>query len=248
MPFRAAAFKTNKQWLDLWPHTSRPFFKHFIAKILKVQWYKTWKGAFCQIIYSSYLISLQTLVLCVFNFVKLVKLVCCLWCWLSLCVCVSWAGPLVLVLVLVLMGSQRTVDVHTGWGFFYFLMSLRPPGQWQASHILCKYALVRSSAGAFSPVRSPQILISQVTVVDLQPVCCCRHNRSSFTDKFLGVWGPFFAFPATAAVCFSLLLTTSVVIKFHLSLDFLFYISIAVFGFFSGRTLIYILNNCIISP
>lgn len=132
--------------------------------------------------------------------------------------------------------------------FFYFLMSLRPPGQWQASHILCKYALVRSSAGAFSPVRSPQILISQVTVVDLQPVCCCRHNRSSFTDKFLGVWGPFFAFPATAAVCFSLLLTTSVVIKFHLSLDFLFYISIAVFGFFSGRTLIYILNNCIISP
>lgn len=101
------------------------------------------------------------------------------------------------------------------------LVFVRPPRQFQASHILCKYALVRSSAGAFSPVRSPQILISQVTVVDFQPVCAADITIQASRIN-LGVGGPFFAFPATA-VSFLLLLTTfffhiSVVIKFHLYL------------------------------
>lgn len=64
-----------------------------------------------------------------------------------------------------LTGSQRTVDVHTGW------FCPPPPQQCQASHILCKYALLRSFTEAFRPVRSPQILISQVTVVGFQSVC-----------------------------------------------------------------------------
>lgn len=45
-----------------------------------------------------------------------------------------------------------------------------PPQRCQASHIRCKYALVRGSSRAFSPDRSPQILISQVTVVGFKPV------------------------------------------------------------------------------
>lgn len=48
---------------------------------------------------------------------------------------------------------------------------VRPPQHCQASHILHKYALLRSFTQAFSPVRSPQILISQVTVVGFKPVC-----------------------------------------------------------------------------
>lgn len=51
------------------------------------------------------------------------------------------------------------------------VLSAPPPQQCQASHILCKYALLRSFTGAFSPVQSPHILISQVTVVGFKPVC-----------------------------------------------------------------------------
>lgn len=87
-------------------------------------------------------------------------------------------------------------------GRTYRLVFVRPPRQCQASHILCKYALVRSSGGAFSPVRSPQILISQVTVVGFQPVCCCRHNHSSFTDKFRG-GGPFLCISCDRRVLFA---------------------------------------------
>lgn len=62
-------------------------------------------------------------------------------------------------------GALREQWTHIQAGF------VRPLLQWQASHILCKYALLRSAAEAFSPVRSLQILISQVTVVGFQPVC-----------------------------------------------------------------------------
>lgn len=57
---------------------------------------------------------------------------------------------------------------------------VRPPQQCQASHILCKYALLRSSTEAFSPVQSPQILISQVTVVGFKPVCAADTTIQAF--------------------------------------------------------------------
>lgn len=104
-------------------------------------------------------------------------------------------------------------------GRTYRLVFVRPPRQCQASHILCKYALVRSSGGAFSPVRSPQILISQVTVVGFQPVCAADITIQA-SQINLGVGSPFFAFPVTA-VCISLLLTT-----------FFLYISVAIHFFF----------------
>lgn len=51
------------------------------------------------------------------------------------------------------------------------LVFVRPLLRWQASHILCEYAPLRSAAEAFSSVRALQILISQVTVVGFKPVC-----------------------------------------------------------------------------
>lgn len=71
-------------------------------------------------------------------------------------------------------------------GRTYRLVFVCPPRQCQASHILCKYALVRSCAGAFSPVRSPQILISQVTVVGFQPVCAADITIQA-SQIYLGV-------------------------------------------------------------
>lgn len=50
----------------------------------------------------------------------------------------------------------------------------------KASHILCKYALLRSFTEAFRPVGSPQILISQVTVVGFKPVCAADITIQAF--------------------------------------------------------------------
>lgn len=55
-----------------------------------------------------------------------------------------------------------------------------PPQQSQASHILCKYALLRSFTEAFSSVQSPQILISQVTVVGFKPACAADITIQAF--------------------------------------------------------------------
>lgn len=50
----------------------------------------------------------------------------------------------------------------------------------KVSHILCKYALLRSFTEAFSLVRSPQILISQVTVAGFKPVCAADITIQAF--------------------------------------------------------------------
>lgn len=115
---------------------------------------------------------------------------------------------------MVLMGSQRTVDVHTGW-------FCPPPQQCQASHILCKYALLRSFAGAFSPVRSPQILISQVTVVGFKPVCAADITIQA---SQINLGGPFLCISCSRRVPFatsSLTFYITVLIKFPIWLDFL---------------------------
>lgn len=98
---------------------------------------------------------------------------------------------------------------------------VRPPQQCQASHILCKYALLRSFAGAFSPVRSPQILISQVTVVGFKPVCAADITIQA---SQINLGGPFLCISCSRRVPFatsSLTFYITVVIKFPVWLDFL---------------------------
>lgn len=164
-----------------------PFFEHFIAKNIKSSMVQNMKRGILlnYLLVSSNPVShgckLMLYIYLYFNCDKLDR-------------CVLPVGVMLVNCVYMCELSRPAGSGADGLsedsGRTYRLVFVRPPRHCQASHILCKYALVRSSAGAFSPVRSPQILISQVTVVDFQPVCAADINHSSFTDKFKG-GGPF---------------------------------------------------------